>query len=357
MAKTYDAKQLEEMSQEDLIALEDEVVAEEVNEADDNATASDPPVERLGEPAKADEVKPDKEQEVIAHTEEGEVKSDDAKTEPVINEEEKKHVSPPSKWAEQRRQNKELLQRAEEAEKLAAEAAATSKELEDLKADFAWMKTAITAKGVELPASPMETFSPEKIEEVRTEFGDELADMFSATATLLQKSVDNGTAKVVEDPAKKTKVEETVEPVKTSAQTDDEQEMWAAVQGNDDMSYWLERANDKENPSPLLWERAKAKDTELSLQPEFAKLTYPERFAKVVEAVKADVMSGATPPVKEAKDTGPGTDMGQGGVVSSTTPNTAYDKVMAQSDPDMQMKVYEALSQDDKDLVDKQLNI
>lgn len=366
MAKEYSAAELEALSQEDLIKLEDEAVAEEAGEAVDPVTTPEPTVTQ---PEIKVEVKTEDKPVKTEVAEKVEVKpteTPEAETiapvvpaveEPVIEDDEKAHISPPSKWAEQRREKRELKARADEAEEIAKAASATEQENKDLKAKLEWMTTAISAKGVDLPESPLDTFSPEKIEEVRTEFGDELADMLQGAATILKtQQINAGTSVTAQAKAEPAKVVPDVAVPAVETQQEVDQSLFKAIDDNDELSYWKSRAEDPTNPNSLLWDRAIAKDNDMLKDPAFARLSYDDRFKMVVEAVKKDVMSTALPTKTTEPSGAPDASMGSGGIAPVPDGNSPVDKILAAT-PDNQTKLYNLMSQADKDLVDMALNI
>ena len=124
-----------------------------------------------------------------------------------------------------------------------------------------------------------------------------------------------------------------------------------AIDENDELSYW------QENSKPL-WSKAIAMDSALLADPEYAKLSYSERFVKVVESVKAEVTKGATPGKLDTKvDDPPESLSGSGGIAPIPDNNDALTRVLAAPNPEAQLKIYNALPQDDKDKVDMALNI
>ena len=349
-----DVTKLDGMTQSELEALEDETVAADGENPDDATPASepakpaDPPV-KDAEPAAGEK-----------EGEGGEAKStDEPEADPVVDDELVKHVSPPSKWAEDRRAKRELSTRLDEAETKAARADVLEEELTTIKAELDWMKTAIQAKGVTLPETPLEVFSEDRITEIRDEFGDELADMFQGTAAILQKQVDaKAPAKVDSDtkaePAPAAAAAATPAPAAPVAQPATETQvdplLLKAIDENDELSYW------QENSQPL-WDKAIAMDSALLADPGYANLSYTERFAKVVESVKADVTKGAVTTPSADPNKPPESLSDSGGVAPTPNTNDALEKILATDDPEAQMKIYSGLSQSQKDEVDKALNI
>jgi len=351
MAPNIEVEKLEDMSQEELMSLEDETAGADGDEPGETPPASEPK-------------SPDQPADKGATPEDGGEEGDGAKSpdEPAADpdtdppdggdEDLTKHVSPPSKWAEERRAKRELKTKLEAAEGQAAKNEGLEQELTDVKSQLEWMKTAIQSKGVELPESPLDVFSEERLTEVRDEYGDELADMFQATAAILQKNA--GSSAPV--PAKATpEVKPEATPAATpaaepAAAPQVDEAMMEAIDSNDDLAYW------RENSAPL-WEKAVATDNKLLADPATAKLSYEERFAKVVQMVKEEVTSNASEGVDTPSGKPPESLSGSGGETPQVNNNDALTKILATDNPVDQMKMYDKLSQDQKDEVDKALDI
>jgi hypothetical protein len=338
---SIDVHKLEDMTLAELEKLEDETVLLDGENSDDSKPA-------LEEPAKVDDVvvvdKP-----VVADEAQSVVIPEETKVvAPVPGEDEiTKHVSPPSKWAEDRRAKRDLQTQLDEVTAQAAKSDGLETELGEVKAQLDWMKTAIQSKGLDLPSAPIDVFNDEKIEEVRSEFGDELADMLKATAVMLAKQNPAVVTPDVIKPDTPAPVAEVIAPVAAPVA---DPALMKAIDDNDELAYW------KENSQPL-WDKAVATDASLLLDPAYAGLPYAERFAKVVEAVKLEVTTKATPEQKSEEGKPPESLSDSGGVAPTPISNDVLEKILSADNPDAQLKIYDSLSQAQKDEVDKALNI
>jgi hypothetical protein len=355
MAVEIEVEKLEGMTQAELEKLEDETVAADGENPDDVAPASQA-TPKAADPAKdaepaAGEV--DKGGEAQSPKTEAGI---DPAAAPTADDDIAKHVSPPSKWAEERRAKRELSTRVEEAETKAAKTDVLQKELDDLKGELDWMKTAIQSKGVTLPETPLEVFNPEKITEIRDEYGDEIADMFQATAAILAKQAVGAVSSPAPaaDPAPAdppAPAAASPAPAAAPAEPTADPALLKAIDDNDELSYW------QENSAPL-WAKAIAKDNEMLKDPAYASLPYAERFAKVVETVKTDVTNSADVNLNASDPNKPPESLSDsGGIAPTPIANDALEKILAADDPNVQMKLYNALPQNQKDEVDKALNI
>jgi len=356
-----DVSNIDNLSQAEMEALEDKMYADEASpDAKDPAAASPEPTPAAEPAAPQKNAETGGEQPGDAKDgEDPEAKSTpaDPAKEGEPDPELVKHVSPPSKWAQERHEKKELRDKLATAEEKAAKTDTLEEELSVVRGEMDWMKTAIESKGIELPSNPLETFSEEKITEIRDEFGDELADMFQATKAVLAgqstKPTSTPAAKKEADPEPAAPAQPAAQPQAQPADTGPDKDLLEAISDNDELSYWQEN-------SPALWNKAIELDGTLLQDPAYQSLPYKDRFLKVVEQVKTDVMKGAIP--KKNQNQGDGkppadTLSGAGGDTPPQTGNSAYDRVMAASDADAQLKVYNTLSQADRDLVDQALDI
>lgn len=64
-------------------------------------------------------------------------------------------------------------------------------------------------------------------------------------------------------------------------------EVGVALAGNPDLAAWQEAANRKDNPDPLMWNRAVDLDSVLRADPAWMDKPVSERFAKVAETIKS----------------------------------------------------------------------
>ncbi len=80
-------------------------------------------------------------------------------------------------------------------------------------------------------------------------------------------------------------------------------EITAAIEGHPDLKAWNNAASNKENPDPLMWNRAAEMDAVLRNDPAWQDKTIAERFAKVAETVKTLYgVPGVTLPTKQQPD-------------------------------------------------------
>lgn len=261
-----------------------------------------------------------------------------------------KHISPPSKWAAERHEKRQLQRDLEETKAKAEKAEVLEGELGKLRADFDFLKTAITQGGIKMPnnpANPAEAFTPEKIEEIRNEFGDELADMMVAASAILKTQV------VPPTPASQAQPPPAPAPAAVPPPaTQVDPNLLKAIDDNDELSYWQEH-------SPALWQRAVAKDAEMLSDKSYASLSYQDRFAKVVESVKNDVVTGATgkPPAGQQDGDLPPTSLTGAPGVGSQTNNSVLSQFESIADQAKQIAFYNALPVAKRDEIDKALGI
>lgn len=303
------------MSQEELVALEDKTVADDAEEKVEEVVKE--PVETIT--PKAEEPPPVETVKV----------EDEPVPTPELEDDITKHISPPSKWAAQRqalRESKVVLAKAE-----------TMQTANDsLTAEVEWLKSQLTSKGADAALSPADLLSPEKIAAVREEHGDELADMFQAVSAI------QGVKQPVVEPTP-SKVEE---PVKTS-----DTEMDDAISNNDELSYWQQK-------SPELWDRAVAMNDAYLKDPSYVKLSYEERFYHVVNKVKADVVEEAKSKAPKTPDPSgePPNSLSGAGSSPTATEKSSVDKVL-EATPEEQTKLYNSLSEAEREKVDVALGI
>lgn len=86
-----------------------------------------------------------------------------------------------------------------------------------------------------------------------------------------------------------------------------EDEIDAAISANPDLAAWRDAANRKDNPDPLMWNRAAAIDATLREDPEWKDKTFAERFEKATETVKLlyGVPAAVTPPAPKPQEPKP----------------------------------------------------
>jgi len=302
------------MSQEELMTLEDQAVAADAEETVDEVEAPVTP-----EPAPDVEVK-----KVEAKVETPVEPKPEPTPQPDITE----HISPPSKWAAQRQALRES--------KVALAKAETMQTTNDsLTAEVEWLKSQLTSKGADAALSPADLLSPEKIAAVREEHGDELADMFQAVRAI------QGVKVKAPDPIPPNA--ESAKPLDTS--------MDDAIADNDELAYW-------QHNSPELWDRAVAMNDAYLKDPSYAKLSYEERFYHVVKQVKTDVVEEAkskAPSTPESSGTPPDSLSGAGSSPTATE-KSSVDKVL-EATPEEQTKLYNSLSEAERDKVDVALGI
>ena len=309
---------IEDMSQDELIALEDQQVE------DDAKVEEEPEVTVETPEAEVEEVK---------------VETPDPDPEPVVEPEEPKedltkHISPPSKWAAQR-------QAAREAKETNTKFEAINKEYDLLKQENEWLKSQAQSKGVDTSVTPQDILSPEKIAAVREEFGDDMADMFQAVRSL------QGVKTTAVDPVA------TEQPVTTPTVTPDatNDAMNSAISDNDDLAYWQEN-------SSSLWDRAVAVNQQYLRDPEYVKLPFDARFRYVVDRVKTDVVEEAKEksPEQQAVDIKPPESLSGAGSAPTIENKESVDKILDMN-PDDQAKAYNSMSESERDEIDTALGI
>ena len=344
MAVDISSAKINKMSLEQMRELEDQLVAEEAGAAvAQTPTPQEPAAPQASTTPPAEPGTTPAEQAAPAAAAPGEqpvAAAPAAKDEDLT-----KHIAPPSKWAAECHAKKELQRQLEETQAKAAKADVLESTVNQLKDELTAIKTAIQDKGIKLPGSvkdPAAAFTPEKMEEIRTEFGDELADMIEilkAQAIKPAAPATTGQPETAVKPPAQTRTEE-VDP-----------ELLKAIEANDELSYWQEN-------SPALWSRAVAKDGEMLTDPAYAKLPYADRFAKVVESVKNDIMQGATKPGAQAGNAPPAPSLsGAGGVPIPSNGNDPLSQMEAITDPAKQMAFYNSQPQKVRDEIDKALGI
>jgi hypothetical protein len=335
-----DLDNIDDLSQEELMKLEDDLVAAETDgEADDTANHEPEakPQESEGDNQEpAGEVKPEQQ------TSQAATEDEPGEKENTADDDLTKHVSPPSKWAEQRHAARQMREQLEAAEAKAARTDQLQEEFNALKEEIEALKASVQGGGSDgIPENPLDVFDDEKIEEIREDFGDEIANMFKATAAMLQKEQDG----------KQQQAAPSADDNPGQNDPDVDPDLLSAIEDNNELSYWQEK-------SPQLWERAVKMDEELLKDPDYEKLSFSKRIAKVVERVKADVMATAQKPGKT--DSGnsdiPESMPGSAGVVPPATTNNDLDRILA-ADPEKQAEIYQGLSPAARDEVDKALNI
>lgn len=348
------ADQIASMSDEELQALEDKMETEsaQAEDGEEGASASDQPTQEAA-PDKGDQAGDGGAKDTS--TDPSQAAADDGKKDDssAQNEEDlSKHVSPPSKWAQQRHEQKRLKNELNEFREKAARADELEEKLGTVEQEMEWIKTAIKDKGIDLPSTPLEQFSDAKIEEVREEFGNELADMFKATAAMLAKGqAPTASQSTKAEPAPKDQ-EKPKDKAGAQEDTGDEVDpaLLEAIDDNDELSYWREN-------SPGLWKKAIDMDASLLNDPAYLQKTYADRFTTVVEQVKKAVTSGVQPPGGDDGASPPGSLSGSPGVAPTQQSNSALDRVMAAGSEDQQLSVYNGLTETERDEVDKALGI
>lgn len=315
-------EEMDGMSQEELEALEDKVV-----EAD---------AELESEPEESGDPEP-KVDEPEAKTEEPETKVEEPEKpefKPVAEEDDVvKHISPPSKWAAQR-------QALRESKAAIAEAERAKQEVETLRQELEWLKSQAMSKGVDTAIKPEQVLSPERISAVREEYGDELADMFQAVRNL----------QGVKTPAESS--EQPKQPSNTTeSRTANTDAMNAAIADNDELSYWQEH-------SGKLWDRAVEVNEMYLRDPEYVKLSFPDRFHYVVERVKKEVLEEAktTAPTAQPDPSVPPESLSGAGSAPTVENKEIVDKILSAS-PEEQTKMYHNLSEAERDKLDEALGI
>ena len=333
MAVEIDESKLSTMGMEELQKLEDAVAADEAGAAAPEVPAAPQ------QPAVASETVPPVPAASATPAAAVPPAEPSAAPAPAPAEDLAKHIAPPSKWAAERHEKRQLRMQLEETAAKAQKADQLEGDLNTLKAEMDQLRQTLQDKGVvSLPKDPTANLTPEKIEAIRDEFGDELADMFTATVAVLKQQAAPSTATAPAAPAPAQAPAEGVDP-----------ELLKAIDANDELSYWQEN-------SPALWSRAVAKDSQLLADPAYAQLPYADRFAKVVEAVKTDVTTATTGAPTQMAGI-PASLTGAAGVAPPAAGNTALDQMQAIADPAKQMAFYNAQPQKVRDQVDIALNI
>ena len=315
-----DESKLDDLSQEELEAMEDQAVADDAaKEAEEAAAANDNPGDDHGEKTTGDDPG-----EKASDTKGDELVATDDST-PKEEEDLTKHVSPPSKWVAKR-------QAAKDTKQVIAYAEGVEAENSELKQRLEWIETRLASKGGDADLKPTDVLSPEKIANVRAEFGDEVADMFQAVRSLQGvTTVEDGSQAEV--------------PV--NAELDE------AISDNDELAYWQQN-------SEGLWDKATSVNDKFLSDPEYQKLSFAERMYKVVEQVKADVVAEAktTVPDKQGADktTPPDSLSGDLGTSPTITEKSIVDRVLA-ADTDEAEKIYKGASEAEKEKIDIALGI
>lgn len=313
--------------------------------------------------SKPDEEKPGK-QESASTDEPGQADQPVVENEPVTGDEDiSKHVSPPSKWAAQRAAKRELQTELDQASEKAAKADVLETELMQLKGELESIKEQLEKQGISFSLEPDNAFSKEKLAEVRDEYGDELADMMEAAAAVIASKQPGEPA--AEHKGKTEANDGAVPREQTPSQEgkpDDYQELEKALDANESLVWWrsLYNSDNPNDPKNILWDKAVAQDKEFLNDPEYVKLSYGDRFNKVVETVSAAVERDA----KSGKDGGdvaktvvmPSSLSGNSGAARSEGSMDALDKVLA-ADTDKQIDIYNSLSEAERDKVDMALDI
>jgi len=345
---------IDNLSHEELVALEDSLIEGEETGGEDAAEQNQTVVDK-SESDSDDSAGTEGEQPAGGEdAAEPEVSIQDGEPATGNSEEDDpvKHISPPSKWAAERQRRRELKAELDAAREKAAMAEQMEAELAELKDKLNWIEQTVERKGIDLPDGPMEAFSDENINEIRDEYGDELADMMAAAAMIIKRQGGDNPGKAMPDPEPEPAPGE--KETTSAAQPNDEMVNRAiseAIESNDDLSYWREK-------SPALWKLAVEKDDQLLKDPEYQKLSFEERFEKVVTEVKQDIKGGtgkAQPDQAEMPDSLTGA-QGAAPAVNDNN-NNALNKILSTDDPDKQLELYNRLSESERDEVDKALNI
>lgn len=369
--KTFE--EVNAMNEEELLKYEDDLAAHEAGVEPDSSSDPDPePSDKGGDPEPDPAVAAPPEGDPAGEGDEGtppakagdEDGGDPAPAEPPTpkpapepaaaeaGDDVQEHITPPSKWAQQRREKAELKREAEELRSKAEKADQLENELQELRGKFEWIETAMKTKGVEIPKDPLDMVSEDKIADIREEHGDDMADLIVAFKAQFDRLSPKAPTPPAADPPA---AEPTQPPAAPAAETPPAEPagvnpaVLEAIDNNDSLSWWREK-------SPVLWKRAVEMDESLSKDPEYLALSFDDRYAKVVEEVKKAVQKPASIP-KPDRDSPPANLSGSGGVVPAPTENEALRKLEAMSDPDAQMKYYESLPESLRDEVDKALNI
>lgn len=270
-----------------------------------------------------------------------------------------KHVSPPSKWAAERARKRELQSELEIAkEETAVKTTEMETELTKLKGELKAIKDSLKVEGItfkdEVDAN---AFSEEKLAEIRDEFGDELADMMEAASKVIKQREAGPSTPT---PAQ---AETDSGQGKTTPQGDpvDDPAFNKALEGNESLAWWrsLYNPDNPNDPKNSLWDKAVAQDKVFLDDPEYTKLSYEDRFKKVVKVVSEEVETNA----KTGKDGGgdtyslPPSLSGGNGLARNDGSMEPVDKVLAADTPEKQMEIYKNLSEADRDKVDIALDI
>lgn len=330
-----DQDKLEEMSQEDLVKLEDEVVEDDAKaELDDDAGKAG--------------VAPGQEEKVVEDVAATVLKEQDTAGTQEGDEDLLKHVSPPSKWAQQRHHARDLETKLNEATTKLDGYDELQQSHQDLIKQVEWLKTAIKGQDADIPTSPDQAYSDEKIASVRKEYGDEMGDMLEAAKAALFSNEQK--------PAVKDDGEEGITPAPAAKPQPDEQpvadpKLLEAIDDNNELSWWREK-------SPPLWDKAIAVDKELLKDPAYVALPYKERFAQVVERVTTEVKAGAEQekPLKPEDGGAPIVTLSGQGSAPTLLDQGALDKIL-NADPAVQVTMYESLPENQRDQVDVALGI
>ncbi len=316
-------EELDGMSQKELESLEDEVVLSETETPEETTDKSE-----------AEESKESEKKEVETDTASGENLTDG-------DEEITKHISPPSKWAAQRQALRESKTLLEENERI-------NEELEELKLRASWVESQAQAKGVDTTKTPADILSPEKIANVREEYGDELADMFQAVRGLNGQGINNIPKQAVPEDQNQHPAQQPI----PQYSVDETAEMQRAISDNDDLSYWQQH-------SKALWDKAVETNEQFLKDPGYVALSFNERFQYVVNKVQSDALELAktTTPGKQKEDSGlPPESLSGKGSAPTITDNNSIDRILDASPAD-QAKIYAGLSEAERDKVDMELGI
>lgn len=345
MDKTVE--EIEKMSQEELLELEDQLEAGESPEADSDSTPEPPDEVAESKEPEADEGSDDDQPAAAGGEDDGaDPKPKEKEPEPSSDDDDlKKHVSPPSQWAKHRHEQKALKAEAEALRAKADKADTLEQELTQLRGEMDWLKQAVAGRGVDIPAKPSDVITDERIANIREEHGDDMADIVAALRA--QANMNHETAA----PAAPKEEEPPAAPAAPTppAQQGPDPAIVAAIEANDELTWWREQ-------SPKLWQRAVDKDDKLREDPVYLALSYEDRFKRVVDEVKKDVLqAGST--AKKDEDSPPTSLSGSGGVAPAPIENDALAKMEAIQDPEKQLQFYNSLPEDVRDQIDQALNI
>lgn len=302
------------------------------------------------EEAEPDEQQPEQEKDDAQHDAQAEGVDDDGKPkEPSVEGEEEadedaagdepekgesqaaehKDVSPPEKWISRRHKARQ----AKLDDELTAKNSDLQSQVDALQQQVDLMK----ARGIDVPDSPLDILSDERIKEVREEHGDSVADMFQA----VKAAVSVG--------KQKSKVKGAVAADSDGAAELDERTQ--ALLQDDHIAYWLQE-------KPDLYDKAVDAERELALDKDFFRKPYPEQAKAIVEKVKETVLSEKKPknpikPDKKGETEPPKTLAGASGAAPATDTKGPADRIIDLLDSgsrDEAIKLYDSLPDGDEKL-------